>query len=381
MIIKRWVDQNWRLHQNLTRKNDSGENEYLLANFSESEQRADIEKRVPLINDFARIKINVKRLDDEEVKKYNLEPVNESDYQDVLKASADEFDMPLWASDTFGLPPEETRNHNDVFITQTKGCNIHCPWCFVDDWNKNGVEGKGSRYKKVSEIIDFFEEEKKGRGGKLGSIRFSGGEPLLTPTAWTEVLGELKTRGLENEVYFQGETNLVSGRLIETLQKVGKLDKDFFEQVAQYNNFGVLCSFKGTDTHSFLRATGMQKQYSFLEQDRWNLFGDMTKAGINAFPFIYDPNPNTLESFMHKGADKFGENFYLKTWVFSLKLYGPEKTRMKKAGLNPVEEQIRLDENFKKSEEIMYNLVLKETGQEYKKMSRTGVRLDWKIKE
>jgi hypothetical protein len=41
--------------------------------------------------------------------------------------------------------------------------------------------------------------------------------------------------------------------------------------------------------------------------------------------------------------------FYLKTWILPLKLYGPEKARLEKRGINGEDYQKKLDERLKAS--------------------------------
>lgn len=99
------------------------------------------------------------------------------------------------------------------------------------------------------------------------------------------------------------------------------------------------------------------------------------KAGIDAYPFIYDPNPNTIEKFMEKGAKIFGDGFYLKAWISPLKLYGPEKERLKKIGKNSEDYQKELDDNFNRSKEVMQHLVHEKYGINYQAIPRTGIEL------
>jgi len=76
-----------------------------------------------------------------------------------------------------------------------------------------------------------------------------------------------------------------------------------------------------------------------------------------------------------KGVKRHGDGFLLRTWVFPLKLYGPEKQRLKKLGINPEKYQQELDENFKESKEIMQDLVWKRVGVNYQAIPRPGIIL------
>ena len=307
--------------------------------------------------------------------------VDFSNNEEVFGAFANEFDMSYWAFSSL-RNKKRLEDYNDVFIWQLKGCNIHCPWCYVDDVSKDGKEGEGSRYFSMGEIINAFEQEREKQS--LNIIRPSGGEPTLAIDQWLECLDELDERGLSDEVYVQGDTNLTTGTYIEKLEQQGVVRDGILEAVGEYGNFGLLCSFKGTDTESFLRATGfvrrdgsVNKKFAFLEKERWDSFEKYGKANIDVHSFIYDPNPNTLESFMEKGAKKHGDGFYFRTWILPLKLYGPEKERLLRIGQNPEEYQITLDENALRSQEVMQNLLQKKFGVNYQAIPRTALKLSF----
>lgn len=380
MDLKRWVEHCDRLSRKINRA-EKGENKYLLANFKGTSQQKDIEQRTALIGDFFRVKINSKAFDDEEMKRQGKEIMNFKDNEKVFGALRNEFDMSYWAF--IKLHNAKLQDYNRVFISQIKGCNIFCPWCYVDDINKNPLEDNGAAFFSMQEILNAFEEERKKQ--TLNCIRTSGGEPTLAPQQWMNMLTGLDVRELSKEVYFQGETNLTTGHFLDFLKEEGEISEYFFEKIGDYKNFGVLSSFKGTDTESFLKASGLtnkdgsaNKEYEFLDDERWYSFAKMIKARIDAYPFIYDPNPGTLEKFLDKGAKKFGDGFYLKTWIFPLKLYGPEKIRMEAKGMNPETEQKRLNDNFAKSKEIMQEVIYKKFGINYQAIPRAGIELEIK---
>lgn len=377
MNLKKWVEHCYNLSKKIN-KIENGENKYLLSNFKGTSQQKDIEQRTALIGDYFRVKINAKAFDDDEMKRQGKELMNFQDNEKVFGALRNEFDMSYWAF--HALHNAKLQDYNRVFISQIKGCNIFCPWCFVDDINKNGKEDNGSAFFSMREILDAFEGERKQQ--ELNCVRTSGGEPTLAVQQWEDMLKGLEKKGLDNKVFFQGETNLTTGHFLYYLQVIGELKKNFFDKIGEYKNFGVLSSFKGTDTESFLKAAGLtkkdgsaNKEYAFLEDERWYSFEKLIRAGIDAYPFIYDPNPETLESFMENGAKKFGDGFYLKTWIFPLKLYGPEKIRMEAKGLNPEAEQKRLNDNFAKSKEIMQEIIYKKFGVNYQAIPRAGIEL------
>lgn len=354
------------------RKNVVGRNGYfeiLLANFLGTEQQKDIEARTPVVNDFFRVKINVKAFDEKEMQKKNLHAADFHDNEAVFKSMREEFDMPYWAF--FKLKNAPLKDLKNTFIYQLKACNLHCPWCYVDDSNKNGEEGNNSRFFSIPEIVDVFEAEREKQ--KLYNLRPSGGEPTLAVEQWLYSLQELERRKINKEVYIQGDTNLTTGHFIDFLIDKGEIEKNLLEKIADYDNFGLLCSFKGTNTVSFWEATGADPE---LHQEQFYSLKKLVGAGIDCYPFVYSPEPETLERFMEKGAGIFGDGFYLKTWIFPLKLYGPEKARFEAKGINSELYQKRLDDNFKKSEEIMQNIIWKKYGLNYKAIPRAGLKLE-----
>jgi len=370
-----WMGYNLQLRDKILR-HENGENKYLLADFSDSSQRMDIERKTKLVNDFCRVKINVKAFSDEERAKKNLAPMDYHDNAAVFKALGDEFDMPYWALNSIHKPLKDLAN---TFIYQLKACNLNCLWCYVDDHNKKPSDSNS--FFSVREIMDIFQEEKK--KGPLYNFRPSGGEQTIVVEQWLEVMREIEKRGLE--AYVQGDTNLTNGKYIQYLEQIGETENNILEKIGHYDNFGLLCSFKGTDTESFLNACGLIKKengknvpnerFAFLEKERWNTFRDLIGAGIDAYPFIYDPNPKTLESFMDKGAKMFGDGFYLKTWILPLKTYSPTKERLPKYGINQEDLQKRLDDSFKESKEIMQDIVWKKFHLNYQAVPRTGIKL------
>lgn len=341
--------------------------ELLLASFVGTKQQKDIENRTPLIQDYFRVKINVKAFSETEMQKVKKHAINFSDNVAVFGALAEEFDMPLWAF--YSLKKRAPlKDYANTFIYQTKACNLYCPWCYVDDSNKNAKKENG-KYFSIKKIVDVFEKERKNQ--ILLNFRPSGGEPSLVPEQWLLALRELEKRGLRDEIFVQGDNNLTTGYFIKYLEEKEEIEKNLLEKIGEYENFGLLCSFKGTDPVSFSKATGAKPE---LHEIQFDTFYILTKAGINTYPFIYDPNPNTLEEFMEKAAKKFGDVFYLKTSIFRLKLYGPEKNRLKHQGISIKDYQKQLDENFRKSKEIMQDLIWKKFGLNYQAIPRPGLK-------
>jgi uncharacterized Fe-S cluster-containing radical SAM superfamily protein len=350
-------------------RKDSSGLKILLSNFEDTIQKKDIEKRTSVIQNFFRTKVDVPAWDNPNF--------NWSDKEKIMESMAERFDMPSWAlyrlENTTELS-EKLKEYNHVFIYQLKGCNLHCPYCYVDDANKDGKETNGSRFFSIDEIVNAFIEN---RNEKVNRIRPSGGEPTLVIEQWYELLKKLEEVGLNKEVYVQSDTNLTTGHFIDNLIERGELEKDILEDIGSYKNFGLLSSFKGTDPENFARNTRSDPK---LFEEQFYSFSKYLEAGIDAYPFLYNPNPQSLESFMDRLEREFGKEVCKRVWIFQIKMYDVPRDRLSKEAKEKsmeTSEYIReyekeWKENFEKSEEIMKKIMKERFGCLYKKDLRVA---------
>jgi uncharacterized Fe-S cluster-containing radical SAM superfamily protein len=277
---------------------------------------------------------------------------------------------------------KELRNYNEVFIYQLKGCNLHCVYCFVDDWNKDGRLSHEARFFSLDEILSAFYRERERRKlcheTPLNRIRPSGGEPTLVIEQLPELLHKLEEAGLEREVHVQSDTNLTTGHFIDWLEAKGEVQKGILEEIASYKNFSLLASFKGTDPKNFSHNVRVSPK---LFEEQFYSFKKWLDAGVDVYPFLYNPNPASLGSFMDRFAHEVGEGAYLKTWVFSLKMYETVKARLRREavmrGVDP-DQYIRAyaeewQRNYEESEKFMKALLLQKYGLPYKRFLRAGL--------
>ncbi|MEM5853540.1 MAG: radical SAM protein [Candidatus Aenigmatarchaeota archaeon] len=341
----------------------------LLANFEGSVQQKDIEKRTSLIESFFRLKVDVPAWEDPNF--------NWQDKEMIMNSMADRFDMPSWA--LYRLEGraelcEDLKKYNKVFIYQMKGCNFHCPYCYVDDYNKDGIQDANSRFLSIEEIIQAF---LRNRDNMLNRIRPSGGEPSLVPEQWLYLLEKLEDYELSKEVHVQSDTNLSTGHFMDDMEKRGEIDRNLLKDVAGYRNFSLLTSFKGTDPENFLENTRSKKE--FFEEQFYS-FSKYLEAGIDVYPFLYNPNPNSLESFMDRFEKEFGKEICKKVWIFRIKIYDVTGKRLKNEAkamsLDPEAYVKRYEEewekNFVESEKIMERIMKERFGVNYKKVLRVG---------
>jgi len=342
----------------------------LLSNFSESEQMLDLEKTKGnvqgAVEDFYRVKTNIK-----------ADPWNtymqSGDSFETRDGKLLMFDFDWWPVPDMGGQPE---NWNEVFIYQLKGCNIACPFCFVDKFNNNGKVDHGAKYFTSEEIVDAFlkvRAEKKAQGVDINVFRASGGEPSLVPEQWLNGLKIFKERGLDSEVYFQSDTNLLTGTALESWMKDGNMDADVFKQIAEYKNFGLLSCFKGTDPVNFSENSGCNPEM-FLEQ--FYSFNLLAKSGIKVYPHLVNPNPKTLEGFMDKLAKEYGDEMYGMVHIFSIGMYGSVKGRLERAGVDVEQKTQEWKDNNVRGQELLEEICQKRLGMGYKKMKRFEVIRD-----
>ena len=368
----------YNLRSKIMRK-QNGDLRLLLANFQDTKQKVDIEKRNSVVEDFFRIKIDVKPWRDAKDTRKDNKSFDWNNKEAIMDSmtSPSSFDMPSWV--LYNLKnkkdlDKEINKYCEVFIYQLKGCNLHCPYCFVDDFNKNGKYDSNSGFFSMQEIIREFELERIKRTNEkninqIYRIRASGGEPSIVPEQWLSLLQELDKRGLSRTVHVQSDTNLTTGHFLDALEENNRIEKNILNKIAEYKNFSLLCSFKGTDKENFSKNTGVD---SSLINEQMYSFEKLVNAGIDVYPFFYNPNPKTIENFMENLEEKFGSNIYAKIWTLPLKVYEPVRDRLK--GWAESHER-EWKENYELSEEKMRKIVKKKTGLEYKKVLRTGFKL------
>jgi len=340
------------------------EGKLLLSNFEGTEQQKDINSTKGhvqgALDQFYRVKTNVKD-----------EPM-----QEFYKAGDKKllmFDFNWWPL-TRMLGKQE--DFNDVFIYQLKGCNVLCNFCFVDYFNNNGQLDNGAAFFPVGEIVDTFvkkRDELKKEGKNVNVLRASGGEPSLVPEQWLSLLVEIDGRGLSKEVYIQSDTNLTTGTAIDQWMASGSLDKNILEKIAEFDNFGLLSCFKGTDPEGFSEITRCDPK--FFDETFYS-FKKLADAGIAIYPHVINPNPKTLESFMERFSGMVGDQTHSLMHVFNIGPYGPVKARLEAEGKkrndpkyfeNKVQEW---KDNGKAGEEILDRLVRERIGVGYKYSSR-----------
>jgi len=373
----------------------------LVVDFSDTLEGQDSSKVVELMPNVAtgervfRTKVNVKGIDplasgEYKVPFFDLEQKTEKEIEAFVNDG--EFDFPLWFKHQPGFSMKRVADYNLHFTFQIGGCNFHdgsaeggCWYCFVDDASNNGIPGKGKALLEIDEtvrsmisareMIREFYSDKAGKEMDLRVLRCSGGEPMIALdwilNLWRQIG---KGKGTQDFVG-QVDTNLSTGPLVDYFEKEGVFEKFSLEKLAHYP-VKILAAIKGTDPKNLEQNV---QSKTTLEIQRYSIV-KLIKAGLEIFPQIYNPNPETLECFLSDMDDRI-ENFSLKAHLGPLKLYGPTRERLAafaKRNHLDTEELIRQkkaewDENYKRGEEVISDYVRRRHGAEYKEVSRADV--------
>jgi uncharacterized Fe-S cluster-containing radical SAM superfamily protein len=374
------IEKGAELRQKLVR-----DKKILCADFTGTVQAEDIRKRNDLIQDVDtgaycyRAKINVKDFDDNERAKKNLPPFDFSDLDAIYKALKFEFDIPLWFLRGAGDQLENIKHYNLPMILQLKGCNFHdgteiggCTFCFVDNKSNSGEQLGGiwlspqnvvNTYKSISDKLDIH------------VIRVSGGEPTLVLDFILDLYETLQKKGIKAQMQF--DTNLSTGRLIDQFIGEGTYPLHILDMIAEFNP-KVLVAFKGTDNENL--QSNIQADCTI--EDQIYSLKKFVKAGIDVYPYIYNPNPDTLSYFIDSLEQNFSD-ILPKIHIGKLNVYEVTKNRLR---LMAIEQDTTYDEllakytkewtsNYERSCEIMDELMIMKYGVAYKGMERPSIQI------
>ncbi|MBW3012695.1 hypothetical protein KY340_00665 [Candidatus Woesearchaeota archaeon] len=377
------------------------DNKILVVDFSDTLQGKDTSRVVELMPNIHsgkylfRTKVNVKEIDPVASAEYgtdffDISTMSDKEIEDFIKMQ--EFDFPLWFKHINGFHIRNIMDYNPPFILQVAGCNFHdsqgiggCTYCFVDDESNDGKPSRKKEYLSVNDTVDSFVIARsrirkfyKEYGLSLmpSVLRMSGGEPTLA-LDWALNLWRIISK-MDFNVVGQIDSNLSTGHLIERFEETGTYEKNILEKLAEHP-IKMLAALKGTDELN-LQENAQSK--TTLEEQLYSL-KKLILAGFDVFIQLYNPNPDSLESFLTR-MDKEIEDFSLKVHIGPLKMYGPNRARLQKIaigkGLNPEQFIERTasqwKDNYERSCEIIDRYIRKTRGGiGYKDTVRADVEL------
>lgn len=379
------------------------DNKILVADFSDTLQGIDTSRVIELMPNVHtkeyvfRAKVNVKKIDPIAAREYKTEFVDikqmsPSQIEELVRA--EDFDFPLWFKHHKDFSMERVLDYNSPFILQVAGCNFHdgsssggCWYCFVDDTSNDGKVCKGKAYLSSEDAIDSMlaarekikeAYKKHGHNIDIKVMRVSGGEPIIVLDWVHELWKQIKKRNLDFVGQF--DTNLSTGIIVDEFEKRGIFEKNILEKLAEYP-IKVLTAIKGTDNQNL--QSNVQAETT-LEQQRYSLIR-IIRAGFDAYPQLYNPNPLTLENYL-ENMDKEIKNFSLRAHIGPLKIYSPTEKRLtikaQRLGINPQEfiarKKQEWDDNYRRACEVMNNYLWKHYGIGYKETTRSDITLKLK---
>ncbi len=359
--------------------------EVLCVDFAGTLQEKDIHK--DLIKDVDvgrytyRCKINIKDFDPEIRAAKGLPPFdfsNEKAIFDTINTDTN-FDIPLWFLRKAGDKLENIVLYDLPLIYQVMGCNFHsgaktggCIQCFVDD-KSNVPNQKRGVWLSAENVVNTFIAM---HGLKnIRVLRISGGEPTLVLDHILAVCEEFLDRAIWP--FFQFDTNLSTGMLIEYFEQQGIFPSHIMQKIAAYDP-GVLVSIKGTTDQNLQENT----QSSMTIEDQIYTLKLFVEAGVDIYPCMYNPDADHLREYMEKMESIF-ENFLLKTRIFPTKIYSPTTERIanmaEKKGVD-AEQLLGLYvadwiANYYRSCEILNEMLMERYGLAYKSYERPGIKI------
>lgn len=183
-------------------------------------------------------------------------------------------------SDIYKNRTGQTKEFNEQFVVQLKGCPLRCPYCYVTE---DGVH-KGS-YSLISTeqlIEDFYDSN-------LPVLHLMGGAPALYINHWEEIL-----ESLESRFVFHSDLLLLESEYSK--QTIGKL--------AKYNNSLYAVSIKGGTNEEFYKNTGI----NFNEGLFWKNFNTIVDCGLSFYLTFTGMTEESTKLFKNIVTKKYGKH-------------------------------------------------------------------------
>ena len=133
----------------------------------------------------------------------------------------------------------------------------------------------------ASDLMDLYVGEE----SRPRVIDLSGGQPDLVPEWIPWMMTELRSRGLEGEIYLWSDDNLSNDYFWRYLS-----DHDQ-QLVATYKNYGKVCCFKGFNAESFAFNTCASPE---LFQRQFDLMQRYVEMGIDVYGYVTLTTPSEI---------------------------------------------------------------------------------------
>ena len=163
-------------------------------------------------------------------------------------------------------------------VFQNASCNWRCWYCYVP-FSLLSANEKHAAWLSASDLIDLYLAESL----RPRVIDLTGGQPDLVPEWIPWMMAELRSRGLEEQVYLWSDDNLSNDYFWRFVS-----DEDR-ELVATYKNYGKVCCFKGFNPESFAFNTCAAPD---LFQRQFDLMRRYVGLGIDVYGYVTLTTPS-----------------------------------------------------------------------------------------
>ena len=290
---------------NAIQRINGGINEYLLiSSFGKSKVPTDDPTAKPFFRIFTPVKPEKNR---------KLNSVYGGDFN-IFNDSL--LDYPTIIRYKLGRYEEDWRKFNRLIAIHIPECPLNCWHCYLEECLKNSCQYCGripncdrtrretleikTDWFSAKKIVDSFLEQRDidaSHNLESNVLRITGGEPLLIPNFILEILKELKSRGLDKEIFVWTETNLIP--LIAKIGDFYVISDEILEELVNFSNFCIHPCFHGLNESEFQVITGASlKRYDLL----FDALRRLLKNGIDVYPTFGSnvSNKDSIELFYER---------------------------------------------------------------------------------
>lgn len=157
-------------------------------------------------------------------------------------------------------------------VFQNAACAWRCWYCYVPYELLAGHSSRAewiSPYDMVSQYVALED--------RPSILDLSGGSPDLTPEWIPWTMRALRDHGLEGSTYLWSDDNLSTDHFFTELTAIDR------QLIAEYENYGRVCCFKGFDHDFFAFNTSANPQDFDLQFDRFSRYLD---TGIDLYGYV-----------------------------------------------------------------------------------------------
>lgn len=228
-----------------------------------------------------------------------------------------------------GLPPADVIRAQ---VFQNAVCNWRCWYCFVP-FKLLAGDLRSARWVTAGDLIDLYLAQP----APPPVIDLSGGQPDLVPEWVPWMMRALRERGLERTVYLWSDDNLSSDYFWRYL------DAGDIDLIAEYENYGKVCCFKGMDPESFSFNTRAEPE---LFEHQFTLMSRLLNLGIDLYAYVTltAPSDSDLAPRLRRFVDRLQEvdpYLPLRTVPLEVQVFTPVESRLRDIHRTSLEVQHR----------------------------------------